>query len=221
MSLDPVHSRIAAHLELSKIYYHYRDGADVPDLDSENFSLDEALIALACLEGQVLRSNALKNVPTLVEDFFCARVVANRKSLLDQSTVFDTEPSSRYHRIFRPNRSARTIWLAVQTYRHVIERMKIRTQEEREDQRRKSFFINARWLVLHLVFHLLHPERGSDLIIRREVLDSITKETDRISELLWKQFEATSIGADPKTVFSRMNDCYRLKGATLADLQRP
>lgn len=207
-ALDPEQARIAEHLGLSGIHYHFKDSADAPDPDAENFNFDEALLALACLESDT-------------ECDLCARALSNRDSLRSDEPVYPppAEFRSRYHRLFRTDRSARTVWRAVQTKRAVIEFMQASARAEQG--RRKQFFENARWLALHLIFLRLRPERGNDLALSADELRRISELTNEVSEALWTALDRSGETRHPKTVFSAPGDCKRLKGATLAQLNQP
>jgi hypothetical protein len=202
VALDEEQERIAAHLKLSGILYHFKDSADTPSPDATNFTLEEATTAMACLEYDP-------------DCDFCARVLSNRSSLWSLEPVFPetTEIRSRYRRLFRPDRSARTVWRAVQAQRAVIERMRENTPAS--TGKRKEFFENARWLTLHLIFLRYHPERGEELVLSTGELDTLRQATDYVSEALWA-------GADPlgqyhhfRTIFCSAADCQRLKNTTL------
>ena len=80
--------------------------------------------ALACLEYDP-------------ECDFCARVLSHRSSLWSLEPVFPetAEIRSRYRRLFRPDRSARTVWRAVQARRAVVERMQENTRASTGTQR--------------------------------------------------------------------------------------
>jgi hypothetical protein len=112
--------------------------------------LEEATTVLACLEHDA-------------DCDFCARVLSNRSSLWSFEPVFpvSAEVQTRHHRLFRPDRSARTVWRAVQAQRAVVGRM--RENGRASTGKRKEFFENARWLVLHLIFLRQYPERGEEL----------------------------------------------------------
>jgi hypothetical protein len=84
--------------------------------------------------------------------------------------------------------------------------------------KRKEFFENARWLVLHLIFLRYHPERGEELALCVGVLDTLRQATDHVSEALWA-------GADPlgqyrhfRTIFCSAADCRYLKSTTMSKL---
>jgi hypothetical protein len=205
VALDEEQERIAAHLELSGILYHFKESADTPSPDATNFTLEEATTALACLESDP-------------DCDFCSRVLSNRRSLWSLEPVFPetAEIRSCYRRLFRLDRSARTVWRAVQVQRAVVERMRENTRAS--TGKRKEFFENARWLVLHLVFLRHHPERGEELALNVGELDTMRQATDHVSEALWA-------GADPlgqyrhfKTVFCSAADCRHLKNIMMGRL---
>ena len=205
VALDEEQERIAAHLELSGILYHFKDSADTPSPDATNFMLEEATTALACLEYDP-------------DCDFCARVLSNRSSLWSLEAVFPetAEIRSRYHRLFRPDRSARTVWRAVQAQRAVVERMRENTRAS--TGKRKEFFENARWLVLHLVFLRHHPERGEALALSPGELDTLRQATDHVSEALWASADPLGQYRHFKTIFCSAADCRHLKGTTMGRL---
>lgn len=214
VALDEQQERIANQLKLSGIAYHYKEDADAPAPDATNFNLDEATTASACLAN-------------LKDCDFCARVLANRRSLWSLEEIFPPEELNRsiYSRVFRPDRSARTIWRAVQTQRIVIESMQ-------GDARasvgiRKAFFENCRWLVLDLVFLKLRPEQADELTLTADECTSIAKTAVEVADELWNISEAqgfvskragTSAGVEAydqtrhfRSVFSVAADCRRLR----------
>jgi hypothetical protein len=205
VALDEEQERIAAHLELSGILYHFKDSADIPSPNDTNFTLEEATTALACLEYDP-------------DCDFCARVLANRSSLWSLEPVFpeSTEIRSRYRRLFRPDRSARTIWRAVQAQRVVVERM--RENARASTGKRKEFFENARWLVLHLIFLRQHPERGEELALSLAELDALRQATDHVSEALWASADPLGQYRHFRTVFCSAADCRHLKSTTMSRL---
>lgn len=206
-ALDDEQKRIAEHLELSGVFYHYKDSANVPDRDAENFDFEEALVALACLESEV---------------DFCCRALTNRNSLRSQEAVFDESAPypSRYRHLFRPDRSARTVWRSVQTNRLVIERMQANTRAEPIRSRRKAFFTDSRFFVLHMIFLRLKSERGEALSLTQSDADAISQATNEIAEALWDKFERTATGVAPRTFFANPGDCQRAKNALMAKLNQ-
>jgi len=112
VALDEQQEIIANQLILSGITYHYKQDAEAPSPDATNFTLEEATTACACLAQQS-------------DCDFCARVLANRQSLWSLDEIYPPEQflRSRYSRVFRPDRSARMVWRAVQAQRLVIKAM--------------------------------------------------------------------------------------------------
>jgi AIPR protein len=225
-SLDPEQSRIAEHLKLSGVFYHYRNSEDVPDSDNHNFTFDEALLALACLENSFayqkgkVSTKTGKGTPTSNHnEYLCAYTLSNRAVLRSQETAYPLEPDvrSRYHRLFKPSRSARTIWRAVQTMRIVVSYMTDNAKDNEDgNPRRQLFFQTARWLVLNLVFLRLRCDQGEDLTLTASEQSAISREANLISEALWElvQHETKLF----RTMFSNVNDCLSYKGRVLQQL---
>jgi hypothetical protein len=84
--------------------------------------------------------------------------------------------------------------------------------------KRKEFFENTRWLVLHLIFLRQHPERGEPLYLGAIELDVLRQETDNVSEALWASAEPFGQYRHFKTIFCSAADCLTLKNATMARL---
>lgn len=223
VALDDQQERIALQLRLDGIEYHYKDSDDTPAPDASNFTLDEATKALACLEMD----------PTC--DLY-ARVLANPHSLWSFEVVYEADPlcRTRYHRLFRPDRSARTIWRAVQVRRAVFERMQ--AEGRASSGVRKAFFENARSLVLNLIFLRLRLEQGEALPLTADELAAITTHTLAIVEALWtasqnlgfvsKRVDGSGLEVFEQTrhfrsVFCSAGDCQQLRNATLAILNAP
>jgi hypothetical protein len=211
VALDEQQARIAQQLLLSGIVYHYKDDADTPDLDELNFTLQEATVASACLaKGENL-------------DDFCARVVANRVSLWSMEELDPTKRDgvSRYSIVFRADRSARTVWRAVQVHRVVIQVM--RDNGKVSSGVRKAFFENARWVLLAVVFIQLRLEQGNDIHLSEDEKAKVTRYTVELAERFWTVCEAqgdTSQARHFRSVFSNLSDCKRLRSALLSQLAR-
>lgn len=224
VALDEQQERIANQLKLSGINYHYKEDADAPAPDATNFTLNEATTALACLAQ-------------LKDCDFCARVLANRRSLWSQEEIFPQDELNRsiYSRVFRPDRSARTVWRAVQTQRIVIETM--RGDARQSTGIRKAFFENCRWLVLNLVFLKLRTEHADELTLTDDERATIVTTAIDIAEELWSVSEAlgfvskragASAGVESyeqtrhfRSVFSSAADCHQLRSGYLAKSARP
>jgi hypothetical protein len=223
VALDEQQDRIANQLKLSGINYHYKDDTDTPPPDDTNFTLEEATTASACLAQ-------------LSDCDFCARILANRRSLWSFELIYPESEinRSRYSRVFLPDRSARTVWRAVQAQRVVIREMQ-NSGRATSSGIRKTFYENARWVILNVIFLKLRPEQGNELTLTTEEVSAITALTIEAAEALWGVCEEQgfvsrrqdAIG-EPyeqtkhfRSVFSAAPDCARLRGALLAKLNRP
>ena len=223
VALDNQQETIANQLTLSGISYHYKSDVGAPSSDEANFSLEEATSACACLAQ-------------LADCDFCVRVLANRQSLWSMEEIYPSEYllRSRYSRVFRPDRSARTVWRAVQTQRLVVKTM--RDNARASTGIRKAFFENARWLVLNVIFLKLHPEQGEALKLTEAEAALVTQATVEYAETLFDTCEATGFvarqvntasGMEPyeqarhfRSIFSAAGDCQVLRNALLEQLTR-
>lgn len=221
VALDAQQEAIENQLKLTGIHYHYKEDVDAPAPDEANFTLEEATTASASL-------SQAKDCD------FCARILANRKSLWSMEDSHPEEEVLRsiYSRVFRPERSARTVWRAVQTQRLVVKTMQ--DNGRASTGIRKAFFDNSRWLVLNVVFLKLHSEQGEGLALTSAEKASISQMTIELSEALWSVCEAkgyvgrsahTAPGHEPydqtrhfRSVFSTASDCQILRAGLLAKL---
>lgn len=223
VALDEQQEAIANQLKLSGIIYHYKDDAETPTPDDCNFTLKEATTASACLVQ-------------LKDCDFCARIVANRQSLwsMEEDAAVTGLYRSIYSRVFPPDRSARTVWRAVQTQRKVIELMQ--SNGKSSSGVRKTFFEHARWLVLNVIFLKLHSEQGDRLELMPDEIRAISQRTIEIAEALWEVCVAQGFvsrkpiagGAEIfeqtkhfRSVFSSPSDCQTLRNNLLAKLAQP
>jgi hypothetical protein len=224
VALDEQQERIANQLLLSGIAYHYKDDVDTPTPDETNFTIHEATTTLACL----VRSSDCSE--------FCARILANRVSLwsMDEDYPPNDALRSRYSRVFRADRSARTVWRAVQTQRLVIKA--IQDSGKSSVGIRKAFFENARWLVLNAIFLKLRPEQGDALSLMADEVNAVSRSALEFAEALWTVCEAKGYvsrkvvagGAEGfeqarhfRSIFSSAADCQQLRDALLAKLAQP
>ena len=224
VALDEQQQRIASHLLLSGVAYHYKDDAETPDPDEANFTLHEATTASACLAKQPDCDN------------FCALILSKRSALWSMDEIYPPEEllRSRYARIFRPDRSARTLWRAVQTQRLVVKVMQDSGRAEKGV--RKEFFVNARWLVLNVIFIKLHPDQGNELNLTDDEANAVSQSTMEFAEELWTVCEAQGFVSGRsaaggveiyeqnrhfRSVFCDASDCKRLRTSLLAKLAQP
>lgn len=221
VALDEHQERIAKQLILSGITYHYKDDAETPDPDEANFTVHEATTASACL------------AKTPDCDDFCTRILANRRSLWSMEETYPTEEPLRstYSRLFRADRSARTVWRAVQVQRLLIKAMQ--DSGKASSGVRKAFFENARWLVLNVIFIKLRLEQGNELNLTIDEANLVSHRTIEFAEELWNVCETQgyvsrrlNVGGvesfeQPRhfrSVFSSAFDCKQLRSGLLAKL---
>ena len=221
VALDEQQERIANQLKLAEITYHYKDDVEAPAPDETNFTLQEATTALACLA----------KAPDC--DDFCARVLSNRSSLWSMDEVYSAEEllKSRYSRVFRPDRSARTVWRAVQIQRLVIKAMQ--DNGRAASGVRKAFFENARWVLLNVLFIKLRLEQGNDLSLAANEVSAISQNILIFAEKLWSICEAKGYVTQQalaggaiefqtnrhfRSIFSTSSDCRILRAALLEEL---
>lgn len=213
VALDEQHERIARQLEVDGIHYHFKEADDVPDSDGTNFTLDEAATALVCLERDS-------------ECQLCAMLLSNRKVLWSAEPVYpkDNPKESLCERMFRRERSARTVWRAVQIRRIVIERL---NGERPAAGVRREFYENARWLVLSLLFLREHLEQGETLALTDAEKTRAATQTLEIANAIWATAQELGLvsAAEPytsprhfKSVFCSEADCRRLKAGAMKKL---
>jgi AIPR protein len=212
VALEVEQAAIANGLALSGICYHYKDTKD-SRTDKTNFTLQEATTALACL-GQQSACDLLS----------C--IVRDSSSLWSFEKVYpsDVEHPSRYARLFKTVRSARSIWRAVQTQRIVIQAV-----SGNEGDAPKEFLNNCIWLVLNLVFLQLRPEIGEPVDLDQNEVSEISNAAREYTKIIWTCCENQGFikKADPSgveivksfdSVFSNADDCRALRVAALSSL---
>lgn len=217
-----LHEQIARTLEPHNVHYHYKIADDTPDGDDENFDMEEALTACACLKNT--------NDCDLV-----TRVAANRDSLRSLDMVFPPEDllRSRHERVFPPDLSARTAWRAVQAQRIVKQVMG--DSARASTGALKSFYANARWVVLAAVFTKLKPQDGEPLALSADEAAAISAAVSDYAEKLLSVCVAKGIAAydnvagqqvlrstrEFQSVFKTQGDCQTLFAALKAEIWNP
>jgi hypothetical protein len=84
--------------------------------------------------------------------------------------------------------------------------------------KRKEFFENSRWLVLHVIFLRQHPERGAELTLSSVELDALRQVADEVSETLWAAADPLGQYRHFKSIFCSAADCRQLKNLTMSSL---
>jgi hypothetical protein len=217
-----LHAQIARTLTPHGIQYHYKIDEDTPEPDDQNCSIEEALTACACLKND----NGCD---------FLTRVSANRDSLRSLEMVFPSEEPlrSRHERVFPPDLSARTLWRAVQTQRIVLQVM--RDSAKASTGALKTFFANARWIILCAVFNKNKPEDGEALALDANEQASVSAAVSDYADRLLAVCVAKGIASyetvagqqvlrsqrDFQSIFKTQGDCQILFGALKAEIWKP
>ncbi len=218
----PLHAQMAQTLRPHGIHYHFKIDEDTPPTDAENYTIDEALTACACLKN--------------AQDCdFVTRVAANRPSLLSLDMIYPEIDllRSRHERVFPPDLSARTVWRAVQAQRIVLQVMA--DSAKASTGANKAFYTNAKWIVLAAVFNWLKPELGEALALSPAELATVTAAVTGYAEMLLAQAVAKGFAAyeaapgglqvlktqrDFQSVFKQQNDCQILFNALKAEIRK-
>ncbi len=160
-SVEPEQRAIAETLHLAGVRYDYKKvGGIWPAPTHQSFTSDEALVASACMQP-------------FGQGDLCAALVANPDSLWKNDDGDEAKgKASSYHRVFSPLCSPRMIWRGVQAMRVVLQA----EEAIATDEIRLAEFYDLqreRFLVLYLVFHHLHPERGEAIYLSNEESQAI------------------------------------------------
>lgn len=216
----PLHEQISLTLKPHGVGYHYRLDEDTPASDDQNFTIEEALTACACLHNA-------QDCDLLY------RVAANRDSLRSLEMVFPADQAvrTRHERVFPVSLSARTAWRAVQAQRIVLQIMG--DNAKASTGAAKSFYTNARWLVLAAVFNRLKPESGEAMTLSSDERVAVSAAvTDYAEKLLgqavskgFASYDTVPGGAnvlhsarDFQSVFKTQGDCQSLFAALKAQV---
>jgi hypothetical protein len=215
VALDEQHGRIASQLLVDGVHYHYKEADDVPGPDDRNFTLDEAATALACLEPDN-------------DCDLCAMLMSNRRKLWSAQPVYPkaNPVETLCERLFRRERSARTVWRAVQLRRIVIAQL---NGERPVAGALREFYENARWLVLSLLFLRERLAEGKTIRLTETEKTQAATQTLEIASALWAAAQDTGFVtvAEPytsprhfRTVFGSAQDCRKLKASAMIKLNR-
>ncbi|MBO9545633.1 AIPR family protein [Caulobacter sp.] len=215
----PLHEQLAYTLRPHGIYYHFKIDEDTPKSDSENFSIDDALSACACLKN----TNDCD---------FITRVAANRSSLLSLDLVYPETAvlRSRHERVFPPDLSARTLWRAVQMQTIVLKAMG--DSAKAATGATKAFYTYGRWIVLAVTLARHRPEQGEALALTDAEKADISARVSEYAESLLALAVSRGFAAygdlagqqvlttqrDFQSVFKTQNDCRTLFSALKAEV---
>jgi hypothetical protein len=136
VSLDIVQANLKTELGLAGINYHYKRSEDGFVSDLKNCSLEEATIALACLQQDVTYS-----------------VFAKREIGVFWESI-EKEP---YKLLFNERLNPNTLWKAVQIYRKCMNFLA--EQKDAKNSRDSSFYVFGNYLILNIVFENIRKDQ--------------------------------------------------------------
>jgi hypothetical protein len=200
VALDAEQKRISQTLALSNINYHYKKDDESIERDAQNFFVEEATVALACLSS-VDNVVPLKREPG---DFW----------------DLENKDKSKYRTLFNSSLSARTVWRAVQICRHVFDVLNARYRAEAKASRAKCYK-HSKFLALNLVYLrsglVLQPE----LNLTTDERKRLSEITDSIVETLCDEAALMFPHKEFYIVFKNITDCKNLKNRVMAKLATP
>jgi hypothetical protein len=163
VSLDPIQYNLKTELALLGIHYHYKRTDEGVVQDSGNCSLEEATIALACLQSDPNYS-----------------VTAKREVGVFWDNI-DKEP---YRLLFNEKLKPETLWKSVLIYRRTMKFLSKRKNET--FGRESSHYVFGNYLILNIVFefisreHIFNPSFSCDDIINDGLDSKISDSTDNV-----------------------------------------
>lgn len=222
-SVYPLHQAWKDTLNLVGVGYHFRLDDQTPDPGDNDFTIEEALTAMASVNND--------NSCALV-----TRIAANRDSLrsLDPINEIGNLQDHWHGRVFPAISSARTLWRSVQVQRVFTDC--IRDQQRASTGVVKEFWNHGRWVILAAIFAKLQPHlQSQETTLTEAERATVSGVVAEYGELLLKiasdqgyaRYEAMGgqmvLKSDRsfQSVFKTQADCRRLFGLLKAELFSP
>ena len=190
-ALDPEQDRLKNELLFSNILYLYKTGATVDD-PAKQISLDEAIVAQACMQDDVSYSVIAKgNVGALTEDI----TKAPYKILFNAST-----------NAFRMNNSIQVM--------RIVERF-LQNRETNYEGRNKLALVHGNRLILHLMLQQLKqlPDYGVTMIDRSVLERKVEEWCPSIIEKVIDKMNTIYPDAYPANIFKNVGRCREIVNA--------
>jgi hypothetical protein len=197
VALDPEQERLRRTMLLSSINYHYKKDDESIERDGQNFFVEEATVALACL-GNIDNLVPLKREPGEFWDL-------------------EDGASSRYRVLFNSGLSARTAWRTVQIARHVFQVLSDRHKTEANRSRSKCYK-HSRFMALHIVFIQSGLAHKPDVNLTPAEITKLSEVTDLVVETVCDEAIAMFPYKEFYNVFKNVTDCKGLKNRVMAAL---
>ncbi len=211
-ALDPEQERLRQELALLGITYYYRPSAEARTRRDDAFTLEEAVVAMACLSFPVLTSDDIGRLrrPNHAVDF----VVTAKNEV---GRLWDQE-GSYYARLFDGHTSGLRMCRLVQIFRFV-DLILAATERSENAYHRRMFFRHGRFFVMAFVAH-----RSADVIRRAEATLStadrtlLSQRTNELAEMIYAQSEALQAVKGYLSIFRNLTDSQPLADGVLRRL---
>lgn len=190
-ALDPEQDRLKNELLFSDILYLYKTGATVDD-PVKQISLDEAIVAQACMQDDVSYSvTAKRNVGALTEDI----TKAPYKILFNAST-----------NAFRMNNGIQVM--------RIVERF-LQNKEANFEGRNKLALVHGNRLILYLILHQMKqlPDFHVTMIDKRVLENKIEEICPTIIGNVIDKMNAIYPDAYPANIFKNVGRCREIVNA--------
>lgn len=190
-ALDPEQDRLKNELLFSGILYLYKTGATIED-PTKQISLDEAIIAQACIQDDVSYSvTAKRNVGALTEDI----TKAPYKILFNTST-----------NAFRMNNSIQVM--------RIVERF-LQNQEANYEGRNKLALVHGNRTILYLILRQLKqlPNYNTAMIDKIILERKVAEVCPSIIEQVIEKMNVVYPDAYPANIFKNVGRCREIVNA--------
>jgi len=211
-ALDPHQEELRQELALLGITYYYRPSAEARTRRDDAFTLEEAVVAIACLSFPVLSSYdvLLQGRPDNAVDFV---VTAKNEvgRLWDQDGRY-------YARLFGNRTSGLHMCRLVQIFRFV-DLILSATERSENSYYRRMFFRHGRFFVMAFVAHASADviSRG-DAVLSSDDRTLLSQRTNELAELIYAESQALQAVKGYLSIFRNLTDSQPLADSVLRRL---
>lgn len=211
-ALDPHQEDLRQQLALLGMTYYYRPSAEARTRREDAFTLEEAVIAIACLSFPVLSSEDIQRQarPDHAVDF----VVTAKKEV---GRLWDQE-GSYYPRLFDNQITGVGMCRLVQIYRFIDQIMSA-TERSENSYYRRMFFRHGRFLVMAFVAHLspdVIVQASANLSAEDKTL--LSQRTNELSELIYAESQPLQGAKGYLSIFRNLTDSQPIADGVLRRL---
>ncbi len=211
-ALDPHQEQLRQELALLGITYYYRPSAEARARRDDAFTLEEAVVAIACLSFPVLSSDDVRRQPRpshAVEFVVTAKNELGR--LWDQDGTY-------YPRLFDIRTPGLRIYRLVQCFRFVDQ---ILAGSERSEHayHRRMFFRHGRFFVMAFVANASADVIGrAVLALSSDDKTLLSQRTNELSELIYAESQPLQAIKGYLSIFRNLTDSQPLADSILRRL---